>query len=150
MTDRPTAAELIAAVRQFLEGELMPTLTDARLRFQTLVAANVLAIVERELQVEEEHLLHGWQWLTEILEVNRSVPQSLTALRKAVRDANLQLCQRIRQGVFDERSSFLGLTRQLRQIVERKLEVANPRYLASFQSVSSSRGDGMSAGNEGT
>ena len=46
MNDRPTAAELLAAARQFLEAELIPTLGDARLRFQTLVAANVLAIAK--------------------------------------------------------------------------------------------------------
>jgi hypothetical protein len=147
MSDRPTAAELIAATRQFLEGELIPTLTDSRLRFQTLVAANVLAIVERELQVEENDLLREWQWLTELLEIDEPAPQRLAALRKAARQANLQLCQRIRQGAFDQRSSFLELTRQLRQSVERKLEVANPRYLASFPSASPGR---VTAGHEGT
>jgi hypothetical protein len=47
-TDRPTAAELAAAVREFLETELLPTLDDHRLRFRTLVAMNALSIVERE------------------------------------------------------------------------------------------------------
>ena len=46
--DRPTAAELAAAVREFLETELLPTLDDQRLRFRTLVAMNALSIVERE------------------------------------------------------------------------------------------------------
>ena len=44
MHDRPTAVELVNAVRQYLESELLPTLTDARFKFQTLIAANVLAI----------------------------------------------------------------------------------------------------------
>jgi hypothetical protein len=134
MNDRPTAAELIAATRQFLESELIPTLTDARLRFQTLVAANVLSIVERELHAEEEHLLGEWQRLAELLKLNREAPQRLAALRQGVREANEELCRRIRQGTFDERPCFLALSRQLRQIVERKLEIANPRYLASFHS----------------
>jgi len=132
MHDRPTAAELVAAARQYLEGDLLPTLTDARLRFQTLVATNVLAIVERELQTEEQHLLQEWQWLAELLQLKRPVPQLRAALRQGVREANEELCRRIRQGAFDERSRFLALSRQLRPIVERKLEVANPRYLASF------------------
>jgi hypothetical protein len=132
MNDRPTAAELIAAARQYLEGELIPTLTDARLRFQTLVAANVLAIVERELQSEEDQLLREWQWLAKLLELPGPEPQPLAARKQAVREANEQLCRRIRQGAFDEASQFLVLARQLRSSVERKLEVANPRYLASF------------------
>ena len=35
MNDRPTATELIDAVRLYLEKELLPALGDARLRFQT-------------------------------------------------------------------------------------------------------------------
>jgi hypothetical protein len=48
MTDRPSAGELAAAVRDFLEGEILPALDDRRLRFRTLVAMNALGIVERE------------------------------------------------------------------------------------------------------
>jgi len=48
MSDRPTAAELATAVREFLETEILPTLDDHRLRFRTLVAMNALSIVERE------------------------------------------------------------------------------------------------------
>ena len=48
VTDRPTAAELATAGREFLEAEILPTLADHRLRFRTLVAMNALSIVERE------------------------------------------------------------------------------------------------------
>ena len=46
----PTTAELIAAVREFLESEVMPA-TEGGLRFHARVAANVLAQVERELEL---------------------------------------------------------------------------------------------------
>ena len=46
--DRPSAGELAAAVRAFLEAEVLPALDDPRLRFRTLVAMNALGIVERE------------------------------------------------------------------------------------------------------
>ena len=45
MSDRPSAGELAAAVREFLESEILPTLDDHRLRFRTLVAMNALGIV---------------------------------------------------------------------------------------------------------
>jgi hypothetical protein len=48
VSDRPSAGELAAAVREFLESEVLPTLEDHRLRFRTLVAMNALGIVERE------------------------------------------------------------------------------------------------------
>ena len=47
--NRPTAQELAEAIEEFLAGELLPTLTDQRLRFRTLVAMNALGIVYREL-----------------------------------------------------------------------------------------------------
>jgi len=49
MTDRPTAQELAEAIEEFLGGELLPALTDQRLRFRTLVALNALGIMRREL-----------------------------------------------------------------------------------------------------
>jgi hypothetical protein len=49
VTDRPTAAELAEAVREFLESEVLPVAADDRLRFRTLVAMNALGIVHREL-----------------------------------------------------------------------------------------------------
>jgi hypothetical protein len=49
MTERPTAQELTEAILEFLDGEILPTLTDHRLRFRMLVAMNALGIVYREL-----------------------------------------------------------------------------------------------------
>jgi hypothetical protein len=49
VTDRPTAQELAEAIAEFLGGEILPTVTDQRLRFRTLVAMNALGIVYREL-----------------------------------------------------------------------------------------------------
>ena len=49
MSERPTAAELAEAILEFLGGEILPTVTDQRLRFRTLVAMNALSIVYREL-----------------------------------------------------------------------------------------------------
>lgn len=48
MTDRPNARELAAAIREFLEAEILPALSDHRMRFRTLVAMNALSIIERE------------------------------------------------------------------------------------------------------
>jgi len=49
MQDRPDSGELIDAVTRFIEQELLPTISDPRLRFRALIAANVLAVVSREL-----------------------------------------------------------------------------------------------------
>jgi aminoglycoside phosphotransferase (APT) family kinase protein len=46
--DRPTAAELADAVREYVEHDVMAA-TDGRVRFHARVAANVLGQIEREL-----------------------------------------------------------------------------------------------------
>jgi hypothetical protein len=50
VSERPTAQELTEAILEFLGGEILPTITDQRLRFRTLVAMNALSIVYRELE----------------------------------------------------------------------------------------------------
>ena len=125
MNDRPTAAELVDAVRHFLEAELLPTLTDARQRFQTLIAANVLAIAGRELATEADHLREEWSQLG-----GAALPVNL---RAAVEECNRTLCARIRAGHYDDTDAFRSLAATLRKIVTRKLEVANPRFAFTRQ-----------------
>src|ERR1700723_2256922 len=48
---RPTAAELVAAVTEFLESDVRGA-TEGQVNFHARVAANVLRIVERELTAE--------------------------------------------------------------------------------------------------
>ena len=50
MGDRPGPAELAEAVREFLEDEVLPLMDDHRMKFRTLVAANALGILQRELE----------------------------------------------------------------------------------------------------
>jgi len=50
VSERPTAQELTEAILEFLGGEILPTLTDQRLRFRMLVAMNALGIVYRDLE----------------------------------------------------------------------------------------------------
>jgi hypothetical protein len=49
VSESPSAQELTEAIAEFLGGEILPILTDHRLRFRTLVAMNALSIVHREL-----------------------------------------------------------------------------------------------------
>jgi len=51
MQDRPTAAELVATVTEFLESEVLPNV-DGTLRYHTLVAANLLKVLRREVDLQ--------------------------------------------------------------------------------------------------
>jgi hypothetical protein len=129
MQDRPTAIELLDAVREFLEHDVLPTL-EGRTRFHGLVAANVLAIVARELAGEETALVAEWRRLRDLLGVDETRPPGrLDGLRAAVRALTERLVERIRAGDADQGSFADAVRAHLRMTVVEKLGIANPRFL---------------------
>ena len=134
MYDHPTAAELIAAARMQIERNVLPALAEPRLRFQTLVAANVLAIVERELSGGETQLAAAWQRMAELLGNAVPAPPAGAELREALAAQNLALCDAIRAGEFDAGLRRQMLLAHLRRTAEAELAVANPRYLERMRS----------------
>ena len=64
MGDRPTAAELVEAVFEFLSSEVLPNASDHRQKFRTLVAMNALGIALRERDSTED--LAGEEELREL------------------------------------------------------------------------------------
>lgn len=119
MNDRPSAEELLAAVERFLRDEVVPALDGPR-RFHARVAANVLAIVSRELGRGEADLQAEWQGLVALLGRDGSPPDDL---RGALREANEELLRRIRAGEADGGSFRDALLGHLRRVVGAKLAV---------------------------
>lgn len=128
MQDRPTAIELLRAVEGFLDGEIVPN-TEGTRRFHARVAANVLRIVARELQLEEEQLAAEWAGLDQLLG-----PQERPAARADLREALLrrteELCQRIRRGDADAGPYRQRVLEHVRRTVADKLRVSDPDWLA--------------------
>jgi hypothetical protein len=106
--DVPSAAQLVAAVRDFLAADVLPVV-EGRVRFHTRVAINVLGMVGREIELgpaqAEEHAAR----LAEL----------------GVAD-DAELAAAVREGRFDGDDA---LTAALVRAVRAKLEVANPGYL---------------------
>src|ERR1700694_4219461 len=94
MQDRPTTAELLEAVRGFLEEEMLPVLQDDRLRFRARVAANALDIAGRDLALSEDLLREEGALLSKLL---GAAPQQGTPREQALA-LNAELCARIRRG----------------------------------------------------
>jgi hypothetical protein len=107
--DVPSAVQLLEAVREFLERDVMSA-TEGRVRFHTRVAVNVLAMVERELALGPSQA-----------EAHRLALEGLGVADDA------ELAATIRDGSLDERRA--EVLEVLRQTVRAKLEVSNPRYL---------------------
>jgi Domain of unknown function (DUF6285) len=132
MQDRPTAPELIAAVREFLQSEILPAISDQRLRFRTLVAGNVLSIVERELAHEEHLLRDEWARLVALdstLAEPAQLPTDLSGLRDDVQARTVALCVAIRAGAADAGPWRAAVVEHVRRSVAQKLLVNNPKYL---------------------
>lgn len=124
MNDRPTAAELLAAVERFLEESAVPAL-EGPAKYHARVAANVVRIVARELATEDAHLATEWDGLAQLLG-DAPKPDGRTALGDAIRARNEDLVQRIRAGDADAGPFRAALIEHLSRVVADKLDVSQP------------------------
>jgi hypothetical protein len=103
---RPTAAELVAAVADFLDNDVRSA-TSGRVNFHARVAANVLRIVEREL-------------------LDKSAGEVTDVLGEIGFTDEARLAAAIRAGELDDRAG--ELLPVLRTLVRHRLAVAHPGY----------------------
>lgn len=136
MQDRPTATELLDAVRGFVEREVIPAL-DGTAKFHARVAANVLAIVARELTLGDAHLTAEWQRLDALLQDALPLPGDPADRRRALRARTEALCARIRDGDADGGPFRDAVRAHLAATVREKLEIANPKLLIAADDASS-------------
>ena len=108
--DAPTAGQLVEAVREFIEDDVMAA-TEGRVRFHARVAGRALAIVERELAAG-------------------AAPERAHAARLAALGyrTEAELAAAIRSGALDDRWDEVAAA--VRTTVADKLAVANPSYAA--------------------
>lgn len=133
MHDRPSADELTEAVSQFLQDELAPTLSDPRLRFRALIAANLMRIVTRELRAGEEPLRQEWRALTALLGRGGSAPEDPRALRTQIDGLSRELCALVRRGEADSGRWGEAVRAYAADSVAARLAVANPRFLEQVE-----------------
>jgi Domain of unknown function (DUF6285) len=115
MQDRPDAPELLDSVAEYLFAELRPEVPREQ-RFKVLVAANVCAVVAREIRAGDEPDREDLALLGDLL--GKDVDD--------VHHAASELAQRLRSGELDDRIEELAP--RLEEHVRRKLEIARPDY----------------------
>ncbi len=128
MQDRPNAAELAQAVREFIETEVLLQIDDPRLRFRALVAINGLGILEREIALGTPLVRREVDSLARLLGHADPLPEDLEDLRRRASDLNRELALRIRTGDIPD-----GTLAHLLATVADKLRVASPRYLERYR-----------------
>jgi hypothetical protein len=120
MMDQPSAAELVTAVREFLEKHAIPQLA-GRTAFHGRVAANALAIVARELE-------HG----PAASEAERTSLEALLGMDGTLEELNRELCRRLRVGQLDPLDQ--GLARHLVRATLAKVAIDQPSYAGFLHS----------------
>ncbi|MEQ8745379.1 DUF6285 domain-containing protein [Pyruvatibacter sp.] len=116
MQDQPAAKDLVTAVREFIETVAMPKL-EGHAGFHARVAANALAIVERELAIAPVEDAHEAARLNGLLDRFGTL-----------RELNDALCNEIREGHITLETP--GLADHLWKTTLTKLAIDQPRYAA--------------------
>jgi hypothetical protein len=115
--DRPTAAELLAVIADFLREEAIPALDHAepKLGFQMRVAVNSLAILEREARLGPAADARERERLVRLL-----------GRDGMLEDLNRELARQLRTGQRDERDA--ALMAHLEATIADKITIANPKW----------------------
>lgn len=127
MSERPTAAELVEAVAEFLERDIVDADGDelsGRVRFHARVAVNALGMVERELALGpalDEAEMQRLRGLFGDLHPDSDLDTLRHALAAGVRDGSL-----------DDRRD--AIVEHIRETLRGKLEISKPGYADAISS----------------
>lgn len=114
--DRPTAIELIEAVREYLERDVMTI--EGRTGFHARVARNALGMIQRELELGP--VLES-ECRSRIAELLATDPEDAS-----LHDLEAELVRAIRAGDFD--ACLDEVATCVRESVDAKLKISNPDY----------------------
>ncbi|MBN9492404.1 hypothetical protein J0H33_03555 [bacterium] len=126
MQDRPTATELLEAIEEFLRDRSTNE-KDRYYKFQFLVAANSLAVLRREWELEEGHLYSEWIRLNELLLDSPEMPPDTASIRQELLARNERLCDLINAGAFDDPGAERALLEHLIATARDELRIASPQ-----------------------
>lgn len=127
MQDRPTAVELLDALRDFMRDRA-ENARDRWERFQFQVAANSIDILRREAELEDDFMRQEWHGLDRLL-APEEAPGGQAAFTARLRERNEELVRQIQAGRFDDTSEEEQLLPHLWETVTNKVRVANPKEL---------------------
>ncbi|AVV78487.1 DUF6285 domain-containing protein [Leptospira santarosai] len=127
MQDKPTSADLLEAIQDFLMKEVLPQFKDKELlSYKTLVSWNMLGVVSREIRSGEEALDKELGRLVELLDKSSVFPSTLNEKKRLAHDWNMELLDRIRkEKLSSENSRYWN---HVKETVKEKVEITNPRF----------------------
>ena len=100
MNDAPSAEELLRAVERFLERDVVPRLEGVP-KFHARVAANVVAMVAREIETADAHEQGEWERLGALLASDAPCPPDRGVRRAGLLERNDELAAAIDEAEAD-------------------------------------------------
>lgn len=130
MTDHPDLTELVDAVRDHIETNVLPVIrADPRLYFQTLVALNLLKIGQREFTHSGDMQHAEWHGINELTGNNPDKPDC-DDIAEELAARRTTLCEAIRRGEYDSPVAAARLAIYLGQSTSLQLTLNNPGLAA--------------------
>jgi Domain of unknown function (DUF6285) len=135
MQERPNKLVLLTAIARFLMEEVRPALSEPRLAFRALIAANLASVVASELASDSEVVARDLERLAPLLpdaaDAREEADPSFESQRARVADLNARLASGLRDGgVADD--DLARVAAVLRDSLREKLAVDNPRFDTSL------------------
>lgn len=130
MQQRPTKTQILEAIAKFLVAEAYPSISDKRLTFRVLIAANLANMVAAELESEKKVIDEEIARLTDLMPdavVSRAVAESEAERRDLLSQLHRELAERIRRRRFSEGERRRAWD-QVKESLRRTLAIDNPRF----------------------
>ena len=131
MQERPNKLALLMAISRFLVDDVRPALSDPRLSFRALIAANLAGIVASELASEDAHVTRELDRLRAIFPEVAPAPASFEDRRALLAALNGRLAKTLREAETAP-AEITRIARLLRETLHDKLSIDNPRFDTSL------------------
>jgi len=130
VTNRPDPPALLDAIARFLLEEVQPQVSDRRLSFRLLIAANLATTVAAELRSGEDRALgelRRWQDLLPGVESGDAAGMSSAERARATRALEAEFLSRLRSGRLS-RDEVRKARAHVRQSLVESLRWLNPHF----------------------
>jgi hypothetical protein len=132
MQERPSKLVLLTAIARFLNEEARPALSDPRLAFRALIAANLASIVAAELTTDDDQTEAELTRLLAIFgEPETAIPPRPHDRLTELHALNTRLAKLLR-GETASAETFDAIEAHIMQTLRDKLSADNPRFDTSL------------------
>lgn len=133
MLDQPSISQLLQAVRGYLQnGVISPNQAEGKQPEAALLAIRILSMVEREIQMDADHLKAEWARLNFVQNITPPIPADPNEAKAALTERNRKLCEEISAGRYDYAPGRAALFEHLLVTTRAQLEVSNPDFLQAL------------------